>query len=449
MNQRLLAMGVLSMFSAVPAAERMASGRLAATAGRLDATPHAASIATQGIREHAADTLRPAALGLDGQLVAYVAHDRRTPPQRCCQNVYILDRPVGRITQESLGPDGTQPDGDSEAPSLSADGWILAFETLASNLLPGHPRPVARQVVVRDRQRGVWRTPASPLDHAPDGQTGEPAVAGDGTAVVFTSDATNLVAGQDANGHRNDVYRWRLHDGAIVRVSVDSHGVQPSVGASFGGSVSGDGDLVAFVSTARLAPEDTNDVADVFLRDLRRGVTMLVSRRADGKPSDGGSYSPALSADGGTIAFVSMAGNLAARDRNREPDVYLYDVATRSIALASRTSAGTAANAASGRPALSADGRYVVFQSVASNLGSGPACPPAGPDRNLLPDVYVLDRTTGCLTRISGSPGREWWTPSIAPAIDASGAVVVFSSTQPSSDGDPSTDFDLFLFRRP
>jgi hypothetical protein len=64
-------------------------------------------------------------------------------------------------------------------------------------------------------------------------------------------------------------------------------------------------------------------------------------------------------------------------------------------------------------------------------------------------DVYLFDRTTGCVTRISGSPLGEWWTSSVAPAIDGSGTVVVFSSTQPMGDDDLSTDFDLYLFLRP
>jgi hypothetical protein len=90
-----------------------------------------------------------------------------------------------------------------------------------------------------------------------------------------------------------------------------------------------------------------------------------------------------------------------------------------------------------------------AYQSVASNLGSGPGCPRQVSDTNLLPDVYLLDRNTRCVTRVSGSPALESWTPSVAPAIDGSGTVVAFSSTEPVSEDDLSTDFDLFLFLRP
>jgi len=274
-------------------------------------------------------------------------------------------------------------------------------------------------------------------------------VAGIGTAVAFTSAATNLVAGPDRNGSQSDIYMWRLEDSTITRVSVDRNGVQPSIGSSYSPSVSHDGELVAFVSTARLAAEDTNDFADVYIRDLRRGLTSLVSAGVGRKPADAPSYWPELSADGRYVAFVSKWANFAPRGRNPESNVFLYEVATRSTALVSATSRGEVANASSSRPAISADGRYVVFQSVASNLGPGHGCRSRMPDKNLLPDIYLFDRTTGCVTRISGSPTREWWTPSVAPAISGSGALVTFSSTQPINENDVTTDLDLFLYIRP
>ena len=212
-------------------------------------------------------------------------------------------------------------------------------------------------------------------------------------------------------------------------------GVRPSLGGSHSPSVSHDGQWVVFVSTARLAPEDSNAVADVYLRDMRRGMTSLVSRGMGSAPADGPSYSPVLSADGRYAAFVSNAGNLVARDHNGDSDVYVYDIQVGAMSLVSTTSTGAAANADSRRPAISGDGRYIVFQSLASNLGSGPGCRGAISDTNLLPDVYLHDRTTRCVTRISGSAQKEWWTPSVAPAIDASGTLVVFSSTQPADVG--------------
>jgi Tol biopolymer transport system component len=396
-------------------------------------------VARQRIRRDRIDAVGTPSIAQNGRLVAFVARDSSSRGY-CCQHVYVVDRSTGEITQESISADGTPSQGDSQAPSLSADGRIVVFETIAPDLPPrGTTR---RRVILRDRQNGTMRPLVIAGDAPPDGGAGEPAVSRDGRVVVFTSDATNLVPEPDTNGGQTDIYAWQLETGRITRISVDSLGAQPSAGASHSPRVSRDGAVVAFVSTARLASADTNTVADVYVRDVRHGITVLASGGVD-SAHDGPSSSPAISADGRYVAFESLAA-LDPADRNNDRDVYIFDVTTRSSMLVSMTSKGQAANAASRRPALSEDGEVVAYQSLASNLGSGPGCPRTGSDTNLLPDVYGFDRATRCVARISGSSGTEWWTPSVAPAVDGSGGTIVFSSAQPSSADDPTTDVDLF-----
>jgi Tol biopolymer transport system component len=354
----------------------------------------------------------------------------------------VLDRITGAITQESVNADGTSPNGDSAVPRLSADGRVIAFETLAGSLPPVQGSRPGRRVIVRDRLTGGMRTPGA-RGVAPNGETSQSALSGSGLAVAFTSDATNLAKGRDTDGGETDVYLWRLDADTIERVSVNAEGVQPSSGASHSPGINGEGDLVVFVSAARLVPEDTNDVPDVYLRDVRRGRTWLVSGGAAGTRPNAGSFSPALSADGRYVAFASMATNFGAMDRNDDSDIYIHDVAAGATTLVSATARGEAANSGSRRPALSADGRLVVYQSVASNLGSAPGCPPTSQDTNLLPDIYLLDRGTQCVTRISGSSAADWWSPSVAPAIDGAGTIILFSSTQPV-DGEVTSDLNLF-----
>jgi len=439
---------VSRIFCACAVAELVALSGIDIMAHRI-VSDEARLVGIQGIADRGIGTLMPAALSHDGRLIAFVSRGYRVSARLCCQDLYTLDKSTGLITLESIGLDGSPANADSQGPSVSSDGQILAFQTFASNLVSGALPLGSGRIVVRDRRTGVLRTPTSSLQEAGNGESGQPMVAGIGTAVAFTSAATNLVAGPDRNGSQSDIYMWRLEDSTITRVSVDRNGVQPSIGSSYSPSVSHDGELVAFVSTARLAAEDTNDFADVYIRDLRRGLTSLVSAGVGRKPADAPSYWPELSADGRYVAFVSKWANFAPRGRNPESNVFLYEVATRSTALVSATSRGEVANASSSRPAISADGRYVVFQSVASNLGPGHGCRSRMPDKNLLPDIYLFDRTTGCVTRISGSPTREWWTPSVAPAISGSGALVTFSSTQPINENDVTTDLDLFLYIRP
>jgi hypothetical protein len=143
------------------------------------------------------------------------------------------------------------------------------------------------------------------------------------------------------------------------------------------------------------------------------------------------------------VAFVSMATNLGATDRNHDSDIYIHDLATGATTIVSGTGGGEAANSGSRRPALASDGRLVVYQSVASNLGSAPGCPPAPQDTNLLPDIYLLDRETQCVSRISGSSAAVWWSPSVAPAIDEAGTIVLFSSTH-QVGGEMTSELSLF-----
>jgi Tol biopolymer transport system component len=396
-------------------------------------------VARQYIRRDRIEAVRAASMGQNGRLIAFVARDSASRSS-CCQHIYVLDRSTGEITKESISGDGTRSQGDSQAPSLSADGRILAFETIAPDLPPSGA--VRRRVIVRDRASGIMRTLMNAGGAAPDGGAGEPAVSGDGRVVVFTSDATNLVSEPDANGRQPDVYAWQLDNATITRISVDTNGAQPVVGSSHSPRVSRDGAVVAFVSTARLAPADANTVADVYVRDVRRAVTVLAGGGV-ANAQDGASAYPALSADGRYVAFESLAA-LDPRDRNSDRDVYIFDVAARTTTLVSMTSKGQSANAESRRPALSDDGEVLAYQSLASNLGSGPGCPRAGSDTNLLSDVYSFNRATRCLSRISGSSGAEWWAPSVASAVDASGRTIVFSSAQPWSADDPTIDVDLF-----
>ena len=399
-------------------------------------------LAWQRIRSFDIGTLDPASLSQNGRLVAFVAGKSEGRERSCCRNVYVLDRTTGAITQESVNADGTSPNGDSGAPRLSADGRVIAFETLAWSLLPAQGSRPGRRVIVRDRLTGAMRTPGA-RGVAADGETSQSALTGSGLVVAFTSDVTNLAKGRDTRGGETDVYLWRLDVDTIERVSVNAEGVQPSSGASHSPSIDSEGNVVAFVSAARLVQEDTNNAPDVYLRDVRRGRTRLVSRSVAGTGADAGSFSPALSADGRYVAFVSMATNLGATDRNSDSDIYLHDVATGATTLVSATARSEAANSGSRRPALSADGRLVVYQSAASNLGSAPGCPPTSHDTNLLPDIYLLDRGTQCVTRISSSSAADWWSPSVVPAIDGAATIVLFSSTQPV-DGEVTSSVNLF-----
>jgi Tol biopolymer transport system component len=223
--------------------------------------------------------------------------------------------------------------------------------------------------------------------------------------VTFDSFATNLVD-DDTNG----VFDVFVHDrmtGTTTRVSVNSAGAQGDR-MSFAPSLSADGRFVAFASLAtNLVDDDTNGTSDVFVHDRITDTTSRVSRCGttlclQGFPAEGDDHSlaPSLSADGRFVAFDSLATNLADEDTNGSYDVFVHDRMTGTTSRVSRCGTtkvfclqGFPANGDSGGAALSADGRFVAFASLATNL--------VDDDTNDDSDVFVHDRITGTTSRVS------------------------------------------------
>ncbi len=393
-------------------------------------------------------TVASASISGDGRYVAFTLYAQLSAADiDSLSDIYVLDRSTATVTLESASVDGRSLNSDCSPPSISADGRYLAFEAV----LADSPERNIAEVVLRDRvESTARRITVGPGGTLSNGWSGQPVIDASASAVVFASAATNLVAERDVNGAQADIYRFDLRRNVIERVSVDSGGIQHQ-GRSVMPSVSGDGRYVAFSSTAVLGdlrsgskpPRSPERFPTIYLRDTRTGQTTLVGDRAP--PPDEASLMPAVSADGRFVAFVSRATNLVARDRNKSSDVFLYDVGTGAVTLVSRAAGGGAANGASLSPAISADGRLIVFQSDASDMACARNCQPGTEDINLLPDVFVFNRITGQISPVSVGRHGTWMEESATPVIDASGTVVVFASRHPISPGDVSNDFDLFV----
>ncbi|MFO0984854.1 MAG: hypothetical protein U1E76_24525 [Planctomycetota bacterium] len=239
--------------------------------------------------------------------------------------------------------------------------------------------------------------------------------------------------------------------GVTERLSVDSNGSQVD-GASWSTGLSADGRYVVFTSLATdLVPGDTNDAADVFVHDRVTGATMLVSVDSNGVQGNGPSgsdwigfqtiASPAVSADGRFVAFTSMATNLVAGDTNDEVDVFVHDCITGLTERVSVDSHGAQGNARSGYQSvtISADGRIVAFDSWATDLVPG--------DTNGASDIFVHDRETGQTTRVSvDSNGYEANAGSWASALSADGAWIAFDSFASNLvPGDMNANSDVFV----
>jgi Tol biopolymer transport system component len=258
------------------------------------------------------------------------------------------------------------------------------------------------------------------------------------------------VEGPDANGPAEDVFVVDTASMTFRRIGAGASGAQMADAMAFAPAISADGRFVAFSSTARVgaAARSRLRAMNTFRYDTQTGVTASVSVTETGETPDGSSYAPAISGDGRFVAFVSEATNLIRRhDRNRLPDVYLRDTAAGTTELISRTSSGQAANGSSRHPAISDDGRVVVFQSEASDLTCGERCRTPDRDINLVADIFRRDRATG-VTELISRGRTPWMEPSIGPAADGGGRIVVFASRHPLDQTDDRHDYDLFVWTR-
>jgi len=393
-----------------------------------------------------------AAVSGDGRFVAFASYAPLVPADtNRGRDVYVLDRTDGTVSLESVTAGGRSVDCDSAHPGLSADGQLLVYQTGLACTTGAAP---AGAIALRDRRRAtVTFFGTDPEFATGHGWSHSPVISADGRFVAFVSSAiTTRMA--DTNGPREDVYLFDVQTRRTRRVSVDGAGRQPPTGASITPSISADGRFVAFASAAPLhhsvvpgAPR-SRPITHIYVRDTQLDKTRLVSVPSRDSAPNGASWRPSIDGSGRTVAFVSAATNLGYADQNGAPDVYMADLESGLIELVSRSAKDGCANGGSGSPAISADGRIVAFQSEASDLVCGRNCPRAGEDINLLWDIFLFDRRTRAVTRLSGEPAVAWMEPSVAPATDANGTVVTFSSRHPIDAGDTKNDFDLFIRTR-
>lgn len=334
---------------------------------RADGTTRRVSLSSSGAQ--ATERSSDVAISPDGRLVTFrseadtlVAGDTHTSGW----DIFVHELASGATSMVSRSSAGTVGNASSGDPVLSVDGRYVAFASAASNLVSSDTNG-AWDVFVHDRTTGTTsRISVGTSGAQANAGSEDPAISADGRYVTFWSDASSLVAG-DTNAKR-DIF---IHDRATAtttRLSLDSSGAQAN-GSSDNPSISADGTRVAFDSLAsNLVAGDTAGKQDVFVRDLGAGTTVRVSRSAAGVQGDLGSDAPSISADGEVVAFKSSARNLISGDTNNRDDIYTVTLASGIPERVSLSAEGGQANDASSNPAISADGATVSFQSVASNL---------------------------------------------------------------------------------
>ncbi len=378
-------------------------------------------------------------------------------------DIFLFERATGAVTLVSHTPASatTTASGISSEPAISSDGAFVAFRSTATNLATGQSDANSTgDIFLLQRATGVVtlvsHTPASATTTA-NGFSSEPAISADGAFVAFFSFANNLVAGQsDANGDF-DIFLLQRATGVVTLVShTPASATTTANSASLEPAISADGAFVAFHSTATnlvAGQSDANGDFDTFLFERATGVVTLVSHTPASATTTASSDSlgPAISADGAFVAFHSLATNLVVSqsDGNGNYDTFLFQRATGVVALVSHTPASaTTASGLSLDPAISADGAFVAFSSTATTLVAGQS------DTNGDFDTFLFQRATGVVTLVSHTPASATTTASaggLDPAISADGAFVAFSSTATNlvaGQSDANSNYDAFLFQR-
>lgn len=343
-----------------------------------------------------------------------------------------------------LRPAEVQANGMSYGAVISADGRYVAFHSEADNLVPGDANQAA-DVFLSDTVSGeLVLVSKSAAGEQGDAGSYNASLDASGKLVVFISEASNLVPGDDNtcedNGRRHncpDVFLRDTGTGAVVRVSTDTAGRQANW-KSEAAAIAADGEAVAFSSYASNLvsgddavcddPGGARNCSEIFIKDLASGKTELVSATADGEAGDGDSFGPSLSADGRYVVFHSRASNLVPRDTDGDVDVFIKDTRDGSIVRVSAIDGGIGGNADSYNGVVSADGRRVAFVSAADNLVAG--------DANDAEDIFVKDLDTGAIELVSRSvTGSAANGNSARPAIAGDGSRVAFDTVASSLYG--------------
>ena len=460
-----------------------------------------ASDGTQG-NSGSDNGVRPV-ISFDNRYVVFVSAANNLVPgdSNNADDVFVRDRRTGVTRLVSRASDGTLGNGNSRRPAISTDGAFVAFDSDASNLVPGDTNGTCDVFLHNLQARTTSRVSVALNGAQSNGCSRSPAISAKGQHVAFQSDASNLVP-EDTN-QQTDVFLYDRNARSTVRVSVATGGAQTTEACIpnyyYGGyscypgfsgepTISANGRFIAFQSLApNLVPGDSNHIYDIFLRDTLRGTTDRLSVASDGSQTGyfdncyycffpgGFSVSPSISANGRLVAFQSININLVPGDHNFSNDIFVHDRATHQTTRVSISSGGAEAAdycyqsytdgitcySGSANPSMSADGRYVAFQAGAPNLVAG--------DTNHIPDIFVHDRWTHKTVRVKvatdgteadgkcqKNPNYDYYNPfglpylcqasNRTPALSPDGRFVVFNSNADNLvSGDDNAASDVFV----
>jgi hypothetical protein len=385
-------------------------------------------------------------LSADGRYVAFQsdAKDLVANDTNFVSDVFVRDLQTGTTIMVSTNFAGTgSGNGSSGGAVISANGRVVTYLSQATNLIPNYTSSYANpfDVYAKDLQTGTAYLVSvnsagtgggnSRSDFVSFGRIHQyyrSVISADGRFVVFQSGATNMVSIPHNIGQQN-IFMRDLQTGTTTLISVNAAGTEGASGYSSEPIISADGRYVVFQSLAAniVSINDTNNAYDLFIRDTQTNTTKLVTYNSAGNATANAGISAehVISADGRFIAFTGFASDHVANDNNNKLDVFVRDMVAGVTKLVSidRTNS-TSGNGISSGPVISGDGRFVAFQTDATDVVSTN-------ENNVATDVYLRDLSTNTTTLLSankdgtGAGNRGGLTPTISP----NGKIVAFVSS--------------------
>ena len=368
-------------------------------------------------------------ISADGRYVTFISNASNLVPgdTNNTEDVLVYDRTTGTIQRVNVSDTGVQANALSFSPSISADGRFVTFASTASNLVPGDTNN-HKDIFVYDRTTAtIERVSVSDTGMQANRESSAPSISADGRYVAFSSWASNLVS--DHTNDSSDIFVYDRATRTIERVNLSGAGWSTSP------SISADGRYVAFVSSANIfvydrttrTVEQVSDAgvqgngpspspsisadgrfvafvsrvggftggSNIFVYDRNTKTSDLIDVTLDSGQWDHSISAVSISADGRYVTFESVASTLWPGGTNNAPNIFIHDRTTRTTQRVSVSNAGVQTNGASLSPSISADGRFVTFESTASNLVPG--------DINNSSDIFLYDRTTGLIEPVTFS----------------------------------------------
>lgn len=353
--------------------------------------------------------------------------------------IFVRDTVTEETTFVSIGVDGILANMSSKESSISADGRFVVFTSRSSNLVPGDTNDRS-DIFLHDREsRYTTRVSVSSDGVQGNGWSKEPAISANGQFIAFSSNSSNLDSRPTGQG--DNIYVHDRINGITTNISYPTY--ESSLGYYSDGpaSISADGRFVAFESSwPRLDPNYIANGNNIYVHDRNTSTNTLISVSATGESANSYCDAPSMSADGRFVSFSSLASNLVSNDTNSFWDIFVHDRQSGQITRVNVSSLGQQSNNRTFYSSISANGRFVAFDSEASNLVPN--------DSNSSFDVFVHDREAGKTSLISKVSQNDQAVGGFLEQISDDGSFVVFKSY--SSDlvpNDLNEKNDLFVYQ--